>query len=297
MLPLKLVRSLVLGETINHNPHHLLTQNHHHCHTHDDDDSDGDGDDDEARGTSQPHHHRRRSSSRRRRRRRRRYKIPALIFLPTKEIIRDTYRLATIARDLGLDLYPTPSLSHIIFSNPSSSSSSKPSSLSFSSTSCSLQNDAVPIPFPSLSATPLTHLRCFLTLSPRAFKIVLFSSDHHPDASAGFGNAGNWDCGSFSLYSRVLGHRVGTMEEFCRILAGKGWSFYKTKKNPTSDQRRGSAFYLFRRVDVNRVRVGAPVDEACRVRELRLPHLDFGNAPLRILQYILLMTDDIFCLA
>lgn len=90
------------------------------------------------------------------------------------------------------------------------------------------------------------------------------------------------------------------MEEFCRILAGKGWSFYKTKKAPSSDQRHGGAFYLFRRVDVNRVRVGgvgAPEDGACRVRELRLPHLDFGNAPLRILQYILLMTDDIFCLA
>ncbi|XP_047167658.1 uncharacterized protein LOC124836533 [Vigna umbellata] len=292
MLPLKLVRSLVLGETINHNPHHMLTQNHHHYHTHYHEDTDVH---DEARATSQPHHRRRR----RRRTRTTRYKIPALIFLPTKEIIRDTYRLATIARDLGFDLYPTPSLSHIIFSNPSSpsssSSSSKPSSLSFSSSSCSLQSDAVPIPFPSLSATPLTHLRCFLTLSPRAFKIVLFSS--HPDAAAAAGNAGNWDCDSFSLYSRDLSHRVGTMEEFCRILAGKGWSFYKTKKNPSSDQRRGGAFYLFRRVEMNRVRLGAPVDGACRVRELRLPYLDFGNAPLRILQYILLMTDNIFCLA
>ncbi|XLT29433.1 hypothetical protein HN873_060725 [Arachis hypogaea] len=38
-------------------------------------------------------------------------------------------------------------------------------------------------------------------------------------------------------------------------------------------------------------------DGACRGRELKSPHLDFGNAPLRILQYILLMTDDIFCLA
>ena len=89
MLPLKLVRSLVLGETINHNPHHILTQNHHH--------NSDDDDDDEAHGTSQPQHHRRR----------RKYKRPGLIFLPTKEIIRDTYRLATIARDLGLDLYPT----------------------------------------------------------------------------------------------------------------------------------------------------------------------------------------------
>ncbi|KHN31195.1 hypothetical protein glysoja_012845 [Glycine soja] len=35
------------------------------------------------------------------------------------------------------------------------------------------------------------------------------------------------------------------MEEFCRILAGKGWSFYKTKKAPSSDQRHGGAFYGF----------------------------------------------------
>ncbi|KAL2347177.1 hypothetical protein Fmac_001177 [Flemingia macrophylla] len=249
MLPLKLVRSIVLGETINHNPN-MLTQKH-------DDSDDDDG----------PSHDRRR------------YKSPGLVFLPTKEIIRDTYRLATIARDLGLDLYPTPSLSHIIFSNPSSSSS------------CSLQNDAVPIPFPSLAATPLAHLRCFLTLSPRAFKIVLFRSDHHHCPAAATG----WDCCSLSLHSRVVGARVATMEDFCRILAGKGWSFCKTKKNPSSD--RCGVFYLFKKVDVNRVRVGAPVDGPCRVRELRLPHLDFGNAPLRILQYILLMTDDIFCLA
>lgn len=86
------------------------------------------------------------------------------------------------------------------------------------------------------------------------------------------------------------------MDHFCRILAGKGWSFYKTKKNPAADRRSGGGvFYLFKRVDVNRVRVGGV--GPCRVRELRLPHLDFGNAPLRILQYILLMTDDIFCLA
>lgn len=94
------------------------------------------------------------------------------------------------------------------------------------------------------------------------------------------------------------------MEGFCRVLAGKGWTFFKSKKTPSSDQNGGGgggAVYLFRKVDVNRVRVGrvggvGSPDGACRVRELRLPHLDFENAPLRILQYILLMTDDIFCL-
>lgn len=93
------------------------------------------------------------------------------------------------------------------------------------------------------------------------------------------------------------------MDGFCRILAGKGWSFFKTQKNPSADQRcGGGAVFLLKKIDVNRVRVGrvggfgAP-DGACRVREIRLPHLDFENAPLRILQYILLMTDDIFYLA
>ncbi|KHN09649.1 hypothetical protein glysoja_011923 [Glycine soja] len=212
MLPLKLVRSLVLGETINHNPHHILTQNHHH----------NSDDENKTYGTSKPHHHTRR------RRRRRKYKTPGLIFLPTKEIIRDTYRLATIARDLGLDLYPTPSLSHIIFSNPSSS---KPSSLSISSSSsssCSLPSDAVPIPFPSLSATPLAHLRCFLTLSPRAFKIVLFNSDHHPDAA---GTAGKTGTAALSLSTLgLLVFALTPWRSFVGFLPEKVGAFTKPRK-------------------------------------------------------------------
>ncbi|CAJ2641451.1 unnamed protein product [Trifolium pratense] len=294
MLPLKLVRSLILGETINNNPH-FLNQNH--------------------------HQHEQESSSNettktrtRRRRKTRLKKRPGLLFLPTKEIITNTYKLATIARDLGMNLHPTPSLSHIIFSNSSSTpstSSSSPStpstsSFSVSSASYSLLNDAVPIPFPSFATAPLTHLRFFVTLFPRAFKLVLFSSDGDSDAvgSCG-GGVSNWDCGSVSLCSRVTGNRVDTMDEFCRILAGKGWTFFKTKENPSVDYHggggggNGCGVYLFRKVDVNRVRVGrvGTPDGACRMRELRLPYLDFENAPLRILQYILLMTDDIFCLA
>lgn len=89
------------------------------------------------------------------------------------------------------------------------------------------------------------------------------------------------------------------MEGFCGALAGKGWAFFKTNRNPSVDPGEGRiSVYLFRKVDVNRVRVGNPNgDGTCRIRELRLPHLDFRNAPLRILQYIMLMTDDIFCLA
>ncbi|CAN6572064.1 unnamed protein product [Malus baccata var. baccata] len=162
-------------------------------------------------------------------------RTPFLLFLPTKEIVTDTYRLATIARDMGMDLHPTPSLSHIIlsFRPPPPSSSSSPST-SLSSTS--LPDDAVPLPFPCLSAAPISHLRAFV----------------------------------------------------------------KLKENPATDSRDRRVFggrpvYLFRKVDTNRVRACA-VGE-CRIRELRLPPLDFRNAPLRILHYILLMTDDIFYLA
>ncbi|CAL5204395.1 unnamed protein product [Lathyrus oleraceus] len=287
MLPLKLVRSLILGESISiHNNSHFLNQNHHH-----------------HEQQEQP------NETTRTRRGKRFKKRPGLLFLPTKEIITNTYRLATIARDLGMDLHPTPSLSHIIFSNPSSTpstSSSSPSTpststFSVSSASCSLLNDVVPIPFPSFDTAPLTHLRYFVTLFPRAFKLVLFDSDGDSDAvgSCGGGDVSNWDCSSVSLCCRVTGNRVDTMDGFCRILAGKGWTFFKTKQNPSGDLRGGGVVYLFRKVDVNRVlagRVGAR-DGACRVREVRLPYLDFENAPLRILQYILLMTDDIFCLA
>ncbi|XP_058781334.1 uncharacterized protein LOC131655495 [Vicia villosa] len=288
MLPLKLVRSLILGESISiNNNSHFLNQNHHHNHN--------------EQQQQQPNE----TTTTRRKRFRKRH---GLLFLPTKEIITNTYRLATIARDLGMDLHPTPSLSHIIFSNSSSApstSSSSPSTpststFSVSSASCSLLNDAVPIPFPSFDTVPLTHLRYFVTLFPRAFKVVLFNSDEDSNAvGSSSGDVSNWDCSSVSLCCRVSGNRVVTMDGFCRILAGKGWTFFKTKQNSSGDLRGGGVVYLFRKVDVNRVCVGrvGGRDGACRVREVRLPYLDFENAPLRILQYILLMTDDIFCLA
>ncbi|KAF8411760.1 hypothetical protein HHK36_004318 [Tetracentron sinense] len=97
------------------------------------------------------------------------------------------------------------------------------------------------------------------------------------------------------------------MDGFSRVLAGMGWTFFKTKNNPSlvsGDSGHGgsNSVYLFRRVDSNRVRARPSNEDAAtsgklRIRELRLPPLDFRNAPLRILQYILLMTDDVFYLA
>ena len=324
MLPLKLVRSLVLGEAIN-NPHHILTQNQHRYHN-------NDSFDEESEDAEDANVHSHRSTRRTGRRRRKnssygdktgsdnptRSKIPALLFLPTKEIVSNTYRLATIARDLGMDLYPTPSLSHIIFSYPSSTPSTSspstpssfPSTWSFSSSSASwpLLNDAVPIPFPSLTTASVSHLRYFVTLSKGFFKLVFFNSNREPSKEAFDGNNINWDCCSVSLYSRLSGDRIDSMEGFCRALAGKGWTFFKTRKNTSADPRDGlisggNSFYLFRKVDANhRVRVGRATgfgasNETHRIRELRLPPLNFGNIPLKILQYILLMTDDLFCLA
>lgn len=318
MLPLRLLRSLVLGDTINNHPLHL--HHHHHHHHHDVDvDVDDDDDDDEAHKSIEEF-----ESSRHKPRNRRRNckpKAPVLFFIPTREVVQDTYRLATLARDMGMDLHPTPSLSHIIFSCPSSaSSSSSPSPLSSkslpsswswswssSSSSWPLPNYAVPLPFPSLSQTPLTHLHSFVTLSRGLFKVVFVTHKGDPDEGSD-GRASNWDCSSLSLFSRISGDRIQTMEGFCRALTGVGWTLFKTKKNPSlgSGGRRVrgcNSAYLFRKVESNRVRArlgngdGGVASGECRVRELRLPPLDFRNAPLRILQYILLMTDDIFYLA
>ena len=312
MLPLRLLRSLVLGDTINNHPLHL----HHHHHHHDVVD-----DEEEEEETHRSVEEFESSRHKPRNRRNCKPKTPVLFFIPTKEVVQDTYRLATLARDMGMDLHPTPSLSHIIFSCPSfSSTSSSPSPLSSkslpsswswswssSSSSWPLPNYAVPLPFPSLSQAPLTHLHSFVTLSRGLFKVVFVT--HRGDSNEGNdGRASNWDCSSLSLFSRISGDRIQTMEGFCRALTGVGWSLFKTKKNPSLDSggrriRGCNSAYLFRKVESNRVRArlgngdGGEASGECRVRELRLPPLDFRNAPLRILQYILLMTDDIFYLA
>lgn len=107
----------------------------------------------------------------------------------------------------------------------------------------------------------------------------------------------NWDCSELSLFSRLTGSRIQDMDGFSRVLAGKGWTLFKTKKNPLMD-----SVYLYRRLYSSRVPVRKQNGDAenCgefRIRELKLPLLDFRNTPLRILQYILLMTDDVFYLA
>ncbi|KAG7550024.1 hypothetical protein ISN45_Aa06g008570 [Arabidopsis thaliana x Arabidopsis arenosa] len=296
MLPLKLARSLLLHETLDL--------------THKSGDTD-DGNEDGETSIRQILSSYKQSKTGSRSDNKRNSKTPLLYFVPTRELISDTYRLATIARDLGMDLYPTPSLSHIIFSFPSReskspspfSSSSHPSTWSSSaslssSLSWSVPNDSVMLSFPSLSASSLSHLRSFVSLSNGLFKLVFSATTVETSSSSSSGSVSNWDCCSVSLFSRIANKRIGSMESFSNALASKGWTIYKTKENPSPESTAigGSSVYLFRKVYMGRI-MAREGNGSCRVRELRLPQLDFRNAPLRILQYLMLMTDDIFFLA
>lgn len=232
-----------------------------------------------------------------------RNRVPLMLFIPTQELVKDTYRLASIARDIGMDLQPNPSLSHVIFSWPSipiPSSSSSSSSSPWGS--WSLPNDSVPLPFPSFATASLSNLRLFAILSKGYFKLAFLKSQSCPifeDTEPLSNN--NLNCTSLSLYSTRTGERIETMDALTRALLGAGWTLFKTHSNAQDSPE--MVFYLYRKIDVDRICNKRQLTdgnggsgECSRVRELRLPPLDFRNPPLRILQYIVLMTDNIFCL-
>ncbi|XVE83414.1 hypothetical protein DITRI_Ditri16bG0087100 [Diplodiscus trichospermus] len=302
MLPLKLVR-----EAITQHPFLLSQKTHHYTKFNlDIEEEEGDDDNDEV-PNSKPSfynfYYHSSKSTKPKPKPKPKTKTPLLLFLPTKELISDIYRLATIAREIGMDLYPTPSLSHIIFSYSSSSSSSSSSSTSSASSysalslsssfSMPLPNDAVLISFPSLSSSSLSHLRSFVSLSKGLFKLVFISAASDFDAK--FDDSRNWDCCSVSLFSRLTGDRIESMQAFSRALAGMGWTLFSSRNNPSTNSASSTtkSIYLFKKVDSGRVRGG---NGERRIRELRLPSLDFRNAPLKILQYVVLMTDDVFYL-
>ncbi|KAL6542474.1 hypothetical protein OROMI_024076 [Orobanche minor] len=289
MFPLKLLRSLVSGDDVTNNPLLLL-------HIHHDDN---------------PTIHSSNSRSR----------IPLMLFIPTQELVRDTYRLASIARAIGMDFHPNPSLSHIIFSWPSqpSSSSSSSSSCASSSSSCassssstypwSSQSDTVPLPFPSFATASHHNLRLFVNLSKGYFKLSFLEKNSLPLEKIESLSNKNWHCSSLSLCFSRTGESIHSMDGFSKALLGMGWTLVKTNNN--NNRERGSqnspqrAIYLYRKLDGSKICSKikqAAIDgdgdslEPSRMRELRLPPLDFRNVPLRILQYILLMTDDVFFL-
>ncbi|XVF16936.1 hypothetical protein REPUB_Repub10bG0073800 [Reevesia pubescens] len=297
-LPLKLVREAITQHPL------LLSQKSHHQHHHTEEEEE-EKDGDVSKPSFYNFYYYSSKSTKPKPKPNPKTKTPLLLFLPTRELISDAYRLATIAREMGMDLYPTPSLSHIIFSfsSPSSTSSSCSASSSASSSalplsssfSMPLPNGAVLISFPSLSSSSLSHLRSFVSLSKGLFKLVFITTCSKFDAK--FDDSRNWDCCSISLFSRLTGDRIDSMHAFSRALAGMGWTLFNTRKNPSinSANTTTKSVYLFRKVDSSRIRGGRGNGER-RIRELRLPSLDFRNAPLRILQYVVLMTDDIFYL-
>ncbi|XP_039058816.1 uncharacterized protein LOC120202474 [Hibiscus syriacus] len=314
LLPLKLVRLALTHHPflLSQNTHHGRRRHHHHHNRHDledeeeEDDDNDDHENDVCNLKPNFYNFHCRSSKPPKPKSKAKTKTPLLLFLPTRELIGDTYSLANIAREMGMDLHPAPSLSHIIFSfsssspsPPSSSSSSSASSsaLSLSSSfSMPLPTGAVLISFPSLSSSSLSHLRSFVSLSKGLFKLVFLTADDS-GCDAKLDDARNWDCCSVSLFSKRTGDRIDSMQSFSRALAGMGWTLFSTRKNPSLDSLNtaSKSVYLFRKVDSGRVRGGRGNGER-RVRELRLPSLDFRNAPLKILQYVVLMTGDVFYL-
>ncbi|CAM8909592.1 unnamed protein product [Rhodiola kirilowii] len=223
-------------------------------------------------------------------------KTLALLFVPINEVVIDTYRLASIARDIGLDLHPTPSLSHIVFSAPSAAQTTS-SLITFSSSLC-LQNDAVPLPFPSLSSASAAHLRAFVSLANGYFDLVAVAVERRRFAD----NESHWESCVMRLLCKRSGVEIETMDQFSSAMAGAGWTLFKTAPKSTG---RDSGVYLYRKVEANRMRIELRRGCECRngngregrVRELRLPLMDFKNVALRILQYIILMTDDVFYLS
>ncbi|KAL2528305.1 hypothetical protein Fot_20906 [Forsythia ovata] len=151
----------------------------------------------------------------------------------------------------------------------------------------------------------MSHLRLFVNLSRGFFKLVFLKNDHSPVEKIESLNNNNWDCTSSCLFSRITGERIHSMDGFSKALLGTGWTLFKTNDNNQAFQDSvDRPVYLYRKLGMNRIckiikLPNGNVDggECCRVRELRLPPLDFRNLPLRILQYILLMTDDVFYLA
>ncbi|KAL5997890.1 hypothetical protein ACLOJK_008823 [Asimina triloba] len=288
-----LIRSLVLGDNI-HDPLLLYQRRRHPHHHHEEEESNDDESvDDDGRS--------------------------CLFFLPTHETIHDTRKLAAIARDMGMNFTPDPSLTYILFSWPDPPPPPPPSSSSSLSTSPPHTSGsmAIPLPFPSLSSASASHLRRFAGISNGLFTLVTCNTcactaaadDHdphdHPREAAAAVSGG--------LFSRLSGEKIQDMEALARALTGNGWALFKTTTTtPDGDGRRYGAgdSFVFRKVERDgmmktRWRSGWKVEaeeeeeEYCRVREVRLPWLDFGHhvVPTRILHYILLMTDDLFYLA
>nr|ACN41178.1 unknown [Picea sitchensis] len=196
--------------------------------------------------------------------------FPYLVFVPTEEVMKDQLRLAAIARDLGMEFCGDLINFRLIYSWPAIAMAG---------------HESVSLPFPHLTDARLQQLHDFAKLSRGLFRVEslpLRSGNSKRDPCPRRG----------SLGVRVSKESVEGMDKFTRVMAGAGWSVFKIK---TMEE-----MYVYRKVDF-KLRLqwdgsNPGPSPAFRARELRLPELDLTSAPIETLEYILLMTDDLFYL-
>lgn len=200
--------------------------------------------------------------------------FPYLVFVPTEEVMRDQLRLAAIARDLGMEFCGDLINFRLIYSWPAMAKGRGMAA-----------HESVSLPFPHLSDARIQTLHDFVKLSRGLFRVE--SLPLRP------GNSKRDPCPRRgSLGVRVSREPVEGMEKFTRVMAGAGWSVFKIKAM--------EEMYVYRKIDF-KLRLqwdgsNPGPSPAFRARELRLPELDLTSAPIEILEYILLMTDDLFYL-
>jgi len=196
--------------------------------------------------------------------------FPYLVFVPTEEVMTDQMRVAAIARDLGMEFCGDLINGRLIYSWPAIGMAAE---------------ESVSLPFPHLTDARLQQLQDFAKLSRGLFRVEnlpLRPSNSKRDPGLRRG----------SLGVRINRESVEGMDKFTRVLAGAGWSVFKIKSM--------EEMYAYRKVDF-KLRLqwdgsNPGPSPAYRARELRLPELDLMSAPIETLEYILLMTDDLFYL-
>lgn len=207
--------------------------------------------------------------------------FPYLVFVPTEEVIRDALRIAAIARDIGMEFCGDLINCRLIYSWPAMGI---------------IAHESVSLPFPRLADARLQELHEFAKLSRGFFRVEnlnlpLPSSNSYSDSHSNSRRGTERVSGSLGVMLNK--EFIDSMDKFTRVMTGAGWSMFKLKSME-------EMYYVYRKVDLkHRLQwdgsnpTPAP---AFRARELRLPELNLTSAPTEILEYVLLMTDDLFYL-
>lgn len=207
--------------------------------------------------------------------------FPYLVFVPTEEVMKDALRVAAIARDIGMEFCGDLINGRLVYSWP---------------TPGMVTHESISLPFPRLADAQLQELHDFAKLSRGFFRVENLCLPLPPcnSYSNSHSNSGTGrERGFGSLGVRLNRELINNMDKFTRVMAGAGWSMFKLK---STDEM----YYVYKKVDFKRRLqwdgsnpTPAP---AFRARELRLPELNLTSAPTEILEYVLLMTDDLFYL-